>query len=87
MKVKIKKAEGWLYLSPEGRLEKPIVQSLLPHRLVDKKIVIQPFTKGGVPIVKPLGFEGSFDWACDNFLQLFNCHAGRGELIKVSINL
>ena len=83
----MKKAEGWMYLSPEGRFVKPVVQSLLPHRLVDEELVIQPFTKGGVPPVKPLGFKRSFDWACDNFLQLFNCHVGRGELIKVSINL
>ena len=83
----MKKAEGWMYLSPEGRLVKLVIQSLLPHRFVDGELVIQHFMKGGVPPVKPLSFEGSFDRACDDFLQLFNCHVSRGKLITVSINL
>ena len=76
-----------MYLSPEKRLVKPVDQSLLPHRLIDGKFVLQPLTKGDVLPVKPLGFERSFNRACDNFLQLFNRHVGRKELIKVSVNL
>ena len=83
----MKKAKGWMYLSPERHLVKLVVQSFLLYKLVDGELVIQPFTNGGVPPVKPLGFEENFDWACDNFLQLFNCHIGRREFIKVSINL
>jgi len=53
----MKKAEGWMYLSPEGRHVKLVVQVLLPHRLGYRELVIQPFTKGSVPPVKPFGFE------------------------------
>jgi hypothetical protein len=65
-----------MYLSLEGRLVKPIVQSFLPHKLVNGELVFQPLMKGDVPPMKPLGFEGSFDRGCDNFLQFFYCHVG-----------
>ena len=84
----MKKTEGWMYLSPEGRLVKPVVQSLLPHKLVDGELVLQPLTKGGVPPMKPLGFERSFDRAGYNFLQLLNCHVGQSVNVqKIEMNL
>jgi hypothetical protein len=57
------KAEGWIYLSPKGRLVKPIVQSLLPHGFFDGELVFQPLTKRGVPPMKPLRIERNFDRA------------------------
>jgi hypothetical protein len=35
-----------MYMSSEGRFVKPVVQNLLPHRLVDWELVLQPLTKG-----------------------------------------
>jgi hypothetical protein len=55
-KNKIKKAKEWLYLSPEWRLVKPIVQSFFHHRLVHGELILQPLVNGGVPPMKPLGF-------------------------------
>jgi hypothetical protein len=37
--------------------------------------------------VKPLSFKRNFDQIRDNVLQLFNCHVGQGEFMKVSVNL
>ena len=80
-----------MYLSLEGRFVNPVVQSLLPHRLVDGKLVLQPLKKGGVSPMKPFGFEGSFDRACVGthehqkfWIGVFQCLIRFVRMIRVS---
>ena len=78
----MKKAEEWMYLSPEGHLVKPVIQSLLPHRLVNGKLVHQPLTKGAFHQWSHLALKEASTWQMTIFCNFSIVMSVKADSLK-----